>query len=223
MAVASRGVAGPGLAALGAAVAWAVCAVPAQAQSVQLGGTMGDKALLIIDGAPRTLGPGASAQGVKLLRVDDGEAEIEIGGKRLRLRPGQSPLAVGTPQATTGTQIVLSAGLGGHFTTAGTINGRRVEFLVDTGATSVAIGRADAERIGIDWKRGRQQVSQTANGTVVVSQVMLSSVRIGDVEVYEVPAVVVPAEMTHVLLGNSFLTRFQMRRENDVLTLERRL
>jgi aspartyl protease family protein len=47
-------------------------------------------------------------------------------------------------------------------------------------------------------------------------------VRIGDVEVFNVEAAIVPAAMSHVLLGNSFLTRFQMRRDNDTLTLVKR-
>ena len=51
---------------------------------------------------------------------------------------------------------------------------------------------------------------------------MLTSVRIGDVQVYNVDAVVSPAPMPYVLLGNSFLDRFQMQRENDVMTLDLR-
>jgi aspartyl protease family protein len=52
--------------------------------------------------------------------------------------------------------------------------------------------------------------------------VTLNSVRVGEIEVINVPAVVMPAQMPHVLLGNSFLTRFQMRRDNDVMRLEQR-
>ena len=51
---------------------------------------------------------------------------------------------------------------------------------------------------------------------------MLTSVRVGDVQVYNVEALVIPAPMPYVLLGNSFLTRFQMKRENDVMRLEKR-
>jgi aspartyl protease family protein len=51
---------------------------------------------------------------------------------------------------------------------------------------------------------------------------MLASVRVGDVEVPNVEAVVMPAAMPHVLLGNSFLTRFSMKRDADTMRLERR-
>ena len=67
---------------------------------------------------------------------------------------------------------------------------------------------------------GRPGLSSTANGTVPVVMVTLSSVRVGEVEVSNVPAVVMPAQMPHILLGNSFLSRFQMGRENDVMRLE---
>jgi aspartyl protease family protein len=53
-------------------------------------------------------------------------------------------------------------------------------------------------------------------------QVKLSSVRVGEVEVYDVDASVLPLAMPTVLLGNSFLTRFQMTRQNDQMVLERR-
>ena len=66
-------------------------------------------------------------------------------------------------------------------------------------------------------------MAATANGPVPIHRVMLNSVRLGDVEVYNVEAVVMPAQMSHVLLGNSFLTRFQMKRENDRMTLTKRL
>ena len=62
----------------------------------------------------------------------------------------------------------------------------------------------------------------TANGQVVVHRAKLDVVRVGDVQVYNVDAVVFPAPMDVVLLGNSFLTRFQMKRENNQLTLDRR-
>jgi aspartyl protease family protein len=84
------------------------------------------------------------------------------------------------------------------------------------------MGVADAERIGIDYKKGQLGYSSTANGVIPVYRVMLNSVRIGDVQVYNVPAIVSPAPMPYILLGNSYLNRFQMKRENDVLTLDLR-
>ena len=91
-----------------------------------------------------------------------------------------------------------------------------------TGATRVALSQADADRIGLTYRDAPRSLAGTANGAVPVHQVTLNSVRVGDVEVHNVEAVVVPMQMPHVLLGNSFLMRFQMKRENDQLTLSKR-
>lgn len=212
-----------------AAMCLVTLAAPALAQaptgrSVGLSGLMGGKALLIIDGKPRTLAVGASHDGVRLIAIEtDGSAQVDVQGRRVRLPLGGAPASVGEgPRPGAGTQLTMVAGPGGHFTSGGTINGRMVTFLVDTGATTVAMSRVDAERVGLDLTNARTGLAQTANGAVPVQRVTLNSVRIGDVEVFNVDATVLPTPMSHVLLGNSFLTRFQMKRENDVLTLDKR-
>ena len=94
--------------------------------------------------------------------------------------------------------------------------------MVDTGATGVAMSAADAERAGINYKGGQPVQMSTANGVTQGFRVKLGSVRVGDVEVYDIDAVVSPQPMPYMLLGNSFLTRFQMIRENDQMTLVKR-
>jgi aspartyl protease family protein len=205
-----------------ACLALLACAA-AFAQSVSLQGMMGAKALLIVDGsAPKTVAPGETHKGVKVISTSGDEAVVEIAGKRHLLRVGDFPASVGGGGAVRGNRIVLTAGSGGHFTTQGTINGQAVQFLVDTGATSIAMGVPDAERIGLNYKSGQPAFSSTANGTVPMWGVKLASVRIGDVEIYDVDASVLPAAMPYVLLGNSFLSRFQMRRDNEQMVLDRR-
>jgi len=198
------------------------CAAAA-AQSVALQGMLGSKALLIVDGtAPKTVAPGDTHRGVKVISTSGDEAVVEIAGKRHLLHVGDAPASVGAGGAVRGNRIVLTAGSGGHFTTQGAINGQAVQFLVDTGATSIALGVADAERIGLNYKSGEPAWGRTANGTVPTWRVKLGSVRIGDVEIYDVDASVLPGGMPYVLLGNSFLSRFQMRRDNDQMVLDRR-
>jgi aspartyl protease family protein len=185
---------------------------------------LGNKALLIVDGAPpRSVAPGDSHKGVKVLSTLGDQAVVEIEGRRHTLRVGDAPASVGGggPPAR-GNTIVLPAGTGGHFFASGAINGRAVQFMVDTGATSVSMGVADAERLGIDYKKGRLSRGNTANGIVNTYLVRLNSVRIGDVEVFDVEAAVLPVASGPLLLGNSFLSRFQMTRFNDQLVLERR-
>lgn len=202
------------------AAALGLGAGPAAAQTVALTGSLGSKALLVIDGVPRTVAVGASADGVRLVSLADGRAVVDIAGRRQTLVLGGSQVMVGHPGK--GGRIVLSAGDGGHYITAGQINGTTVQFMVDTGATSVAMTVAEANRIGLNYQQGQRIMLATANGNVPAHVVRLNSVRIGEVEVSGVDAVVAPREMPYILLGNSFLSRFQLKTENNVLTLERR-
>ncbi|MBI2771877.1 MAG: TIGR02281 family clan AA aspartic protease [Burkholderiales bacterium] len=196
----------------------------AAAQTVALQGMMGNRALLIIDGAaPRSVAPGDSLQGVKVVSTSGDTAVLEIGGKRHSLRVGDSPASVGGAAGNSrGTRIVMTADSGGHFMALGSVNGRAVQFVVDTGATAVSLGAADADRAGLNYKAGRPIQMSTANGVTQGWAFKLNSVRIGDVEVFDVDAIVTRQPMPFVLLGNSFLTRFQMKRENDQMVLERR-
>ncbi len=202
-----------------------LAALPALGQTVSFNGSLGTKAaLLLINGEPRTVMVGQQVGGVTLVSLGEAGAVVEMAGRRQTLALGASPGRVGDGAAapSSGRQIVLSSGDGGHFTTTGSINGKTTLFLIDTGATTVAISQAEAERMNLNFREGRRTLTQTANGTVPAHTLTLVSVRIGDVEVRNVDAIVVPGQMSYVLLGNSFLTRFQMRRDNDVMTLQLR-
>lgn len=207
-----------------AATLLAAAVLPAAAQDVSLAGQMGRKALLVVGGQPVTLAVGESARGVKLLQLDADGAVVEAGGQRLVLRTGGGTARVaGSGGVVSGPrEIVIPVGPGGHFVTQGAINGRPVNFMVDTGATLIALGQAEADRLGIAWRNGEPGLVNTANGSATAYRITLSRVRVGEVEVSQVPAVVVPQPMPLVLLGNSFLTRFKMQRDSDVLRLEAR-
>lgn len=197
----------------------------AQAQSVAMTGGMGSRALLIIDGGqPKALAAGDTHLGVKVLSVTSEQAVVDIGGKRQTVRLGEGPVSVGGSGGGggSGSQIVLAAGRGGHFFTLGSINGRSVNFVVDTGATLVGMSAAEAQRIGLKYEHGQPGYSSTANGVIRAYRIKLNSVRIGDVELQNVEASVSEGSMPYVLLGNSFLSRFQMKRENDTMTLVKR-
>ncbi len=202
------------------------------AQSVALAGLMGGKALLVVEGgAPKLMAVGDNYQGVKLLAVQDERATITVAGTSYTLRLGDAPAGVrnGNGQGSgssgvvpTPQTIVLPAGTGGHFYSRALINGKPVQVLVDTGATSVALGADEAQRLGLDFKAGTPVRVATANGSAQAWRIKLSSLRMGDVELYDVDAVVTAAYMPMVLLGNSFLSRFQMTRTNDQMVLVKR-
>jgi aspartyl protease family protein len=195
----------------------------AAAQTIAMTGSMGSRSLLVIDGKTVTAGAGSTVHGVKVISVTSDQTVIEVNGERQTVRLGMMQVnAGGQAAAGAGQKIVLTAGSNGHFETLGTINGRTVTFMVDTGATSVSMSSTDADRIGLKYQQGQPISLQTANGTVRGWRVSLASVRIGEVEVFNVDGVVAHRDMPFILLGNSFLSRFQMRRENDQMTLERR-
>jgi aspartyl protease family protein len=207
------------------ALVLALAAGSSLAQSVALSGMSGSKALVVIDGsAPRFMSAGQTQQGVRLVSLLDDTAVIEIEGKRQTLRVGDAPVSVGkgAPAGAGGQRIVLTADSRGHFMPQGQINGTTVQFMVDTGATGIGIGEAEARRIHLKFEQGQRVQLNTANGSANGYLIKLDSVRLGDVVVYDVAAIVTPQPMPYVLLGNTFLTRFQMQRTNDQLTLEKR-
>jgi aspartyl protease family protein len=204
---------------------WLAACLPvaALAQSVAMTGGMGSKALLVVNGgAPKALAAGDLYQGVKVVSVTAEQTVVEVGGKRQTIVLGGAPVSIGGAGGGTGNEIVLTAGTGGHFVTQGSINGKSTRFMVDTGATSVAMGADEARRLGINFEAGERIYGSTANGPVTGYRVSLTSLRIQNVEVNNVEAAVLPMSMPAILLGNSFLTRFQMKRENDTMTLTRR-
>jgi aspartyl protease family protein len=196
----------------------------ASAQSVALTGMLGRKALVIVDGGePKSLAAGESYRGVKIISTEGDSAVVEIGAQKHTLRVGESPTSVGTQGGSTGgTKVVLTAGGGGHFLTMGQINGHATQFVVDTGATFVSMSEQDATLAKVNFRNGQRISMSTANGVVPGWRVKLNTVRVGDVTVYDVDAVVSAGSMPFVLLGNSFLTRFQMTRTNDQMVLEKR-
>ncbi len=201
----------------------ALVTLSAAAQTVTFNGHIGtQKALLVIDGEPHTVTLGTTVRGVRLLSLTDAQAEVEVAATRRTLALGAGAVRANAGTVNSGSAIVLTAGTNGHFRTTGQINGKSIEFMVDTGASSVVISQADADRLGLDYKNAPTGMASTANGVAPFRLITLSAVRIGDVEVANVEAAVIPAPMRGALLGNSFLMRFQMKRENDVMRLEKR-
>jgi aspartyl protease family protein len=111
----------------------------------------------------------------------------------------------------------------GHFTTDGRVDGRRLDFMVDTGASVIALTEREAGRLGI-WPVRNDYTAQvrTANGVVRAAPVMLRSVDIGGLVVRDVRALVVPGNaLGENLLGLSYLTRLKrFEYSNNRLVLE---
>ena len=186
---------------------------------------MAGKAVVSINGGKtQTLSVGqVSPEGVKLVAASSESATFESGGKRQTLAAGQGRAVASVAPAKGGNRVTLTADSRGHFVTTGVVNGVSLRFLVDTGATSVALSSADARRVGINYLVGVRSQSQTANGLVPVYAVKLDTLRIGEITVNNVDAVVIEGDRLAVaLLGMSFLNRMEMRRDGQTMTLTRR-
>ncbi|MFT3717567.1 TIGR02281 family clan AA aspartic protease [Pseudorhodoferax sp.] len=193
----------------------------ARAQAVALTGVLGRRALLVVDGeGPRSLAVGERWRGVTLVSVQGDQAELDIGGRRASVRLGEAPASVGP--AGGAQRIVLQADGRGHFTGQGRINAQLVQFMVDTGASTVALGAAEADRLGLAYREGQSVRLSTANGTVQGWAVRLATLRLGEAELHGVDAVVVPVAMPYVLLGNNVLGRFEMTRSQERMVLQQR-
>ncbi|MGL4667761.1 MAG: retropepsin-like aspartic protease family protein, partial [Saezia sp.] len=218
----------------------------AQTTSVTLGGVIGNKAMLNIDGQPpRTLGVGQQFQGVKLLSVQGQSATVFITQadgqtQKITLRVGQAPFTINSatsaPPTTSSTngrntsdsqnrctpaEQPIYVSRHGMFQTLGYINGKAVDFIVDTGASFVSMDEKQAIALGItNYKEGQPIKMSTANGTITSYLITLDSVRVGFIEIKNVPADV-GGNQNIILLGNSFLSQLEVEMSPNRLVLRK--
>ncbi len=141
-------------------------------------------------------------------------------GQLSKLRPGPSEerARVVTAQEIAGyeaderyvahDQLVLDATQNGHFTLEAAVDGTPIDFMVDTGATTVVLSPADAKRVGLDPATlDYNAVFETGNGHTRVALVTLEELTIGTLDLYDVEAAVVTKPMSMSLLGMSALDR----------------
>jgi aspartyl protease family protein len=115
-------------------------------------------------------------------------------------------------------ELKLARNRAGHYIADGEINGRHVTFLIDTGASSVALSSRLGRELGL--KHGAAVKLQTANGTATAYQTRLDRVRLGPIEMHDVSALVTDGmDDEIVLLGMNFLRRLELTQRGDQLTL----
>ena len=195
--------------------------VGAYGAEVSLAGVMGRRATLVVDGgAPQTLVPGGlTREGVRLVAVRGAEATVEFEGRQETIRIGER---VAHSISSGADKLMLQADSRGHFVTSGRVNGAGAQFLIDTGATLVSIGRSDADRVGLDYRKGAVAQSSTANGVVRVWRLRIDSLEVGGLRFHDVDAAVHESDLPINLLGMSFLNRTQWQRDGDKLILQKR-
>jgi aspartyl protease family protein len=183
-----------------------------------------DMAVLRIDGQQRTLKVGhSSPEGVTLLSADAHGARVRAGTRELDLEVGAA-ISFGAPLSSAGAVVRLVPAEHGHYFVDGQINGSPVRFLIDTGASSVAMNKHTARRLGISYAvDGTRGAVQTAAGVVTAYAVTLKEVKVQSLRLTRVAGAVIDGDYpSEPLLGQSFLNRLDLHREGAVLELRER-
>jgi aspartyl protease family protein len=114
--------------------------------------------------------------------------------------------------------VVLQRDRSGHFIASGQINGQDVNFMIDTGATDVALSESLARELGLEF--GPQVRVMTAAGPVMAWMTRLDEVRLGGLYLRDVRGTITRSPMSEVLLGMSFLRHFSLSQQGDELVIE---
>lgn len=204
----------------------AICLVePAAAvDKITVLGLFKNKAVVKIDGKQRLLKlDEPSPEGVKLISATSEEAVLEVDGETSTYKLGSH---IGTQYAKPkeGPAVQVWPDEIGMYRIIGSINGYPVNFMIDTGATVIAMNKNEAKRLGIDYLvEGTPGAASTASGVVATYQVVLRKVKIGEVGLNDVHASVLDGDFpTDVLLGNSFLNRLDMQRKGKMMELRKK-
>ena len=195
---------------------------PAMAIEIEVIGLFKNAALVNIDGHRRLLKAGIeSVEGVKLIQADSDGATVVHNDEKIELvLSGKITTAFEKPTKKT-VQIV---GRNNQFKTQGTVNGRSVGFLVDTGATIVAMNRHQAANLGLAYERGRFSRVETAGGVVYAHQIFVDTMTVGGITVANVEVAVLEGQHpTDILLGMSFLKHVEIRKSEGLMTLVSKL
>jgi len=195
----------------------------AAATDIRVVGLFKDRAVVTIDGRQRILRVGErSPEGVRLISADSESAVLEVDGKRIRGALDSRVSARNKAPESRAVQIMRNNH--GMYTTAGSINGQPVTFMVDTGATQVAMNAAAARRLGIDYRViGTPTAVTTASQVERAWSVILDSVKVGNILLRNIAGVVLEGpQPAQVLLGMSYLRRLEITNDGHLMTLHKK-
>ena len=193
-------------------------------ETIEILGLFKDKAVVKIDGKRQVLSKGeTSSEGATLISADSKEAIIEIDGKQRPYKLG-SKISSSFSEAAAGKTVFISSGPLGHYYVNGSINGFSTDFVVDTGASLIAMNSNVAKRLGLDYKlEGKEGRASTASGVVKTYFLNLKRVRVGDIELNNIQGSVIEGDFPEItLLGMSFLGKLNMSHEGKLLQLEKK-
>ena len=190
---------------------------------LEVQGLFANKAVLMIDGQRHILAVGqVSPEGVKLISADSRSAILEVEGQQKEFSLGTTVTTQYAKAETVKEQIMANDY--GMFLSYGNINGQSVRFLVDTGATTVAMSSIEARRLGILYRLdGVETRATTASGVVKAWGIKLKSVNLGKIKQQNVQAIVLQgSHPQNILLGMSFMDELKVNKEGNKLVLEQK-
>lgn len=194
------------------------------ADQVQVVGLFPGAAVLNVDGQRKLVKVGQTGPGgVQVISADSRGAVLRVNGVE---RPySLSREAGGGSSAPVKAQTSIARGADGHYRVVGSVGGHSVAFLVDTGATSIALNETQARILGIDFRvSGQPMVVNLATGTAKAWRIKLPQVKVGPLEVLGVEAFVLEGEGANdALLGMSFLNRVRWHEDQGLMVLESKL
>ena len=187
-------------------------------------GLFSGKAVVAINGsAPQTIAAGQTKNGVKLLSANSESAIFLVEGKQQTLKMGQAASIAGANAPANNSPVSLYADQAGHYFGNLNVNGVSLKYVVDTGATTVALNSGDAKFAKIDYEKGEKVTMSTANGNVSAYLVHINTLKIGTIVLNDVVATVNEGDSPpFVLLGMTALNRMSMKNENAILTLSKK-
>ena len=191
---------------------------------VNIVGLFNNKALMMINGSgPHSMKAGQTKSGVKLISANSNTATLMIEGKRQVLKMGQAASVGGSASGGGNRPVSLYADSAGHYYGKLTINGTSLKYLVDTGATTVAMNSGDANYAKIDYTKGQKIRTSTANGIVPGYKVSLNTLKLGTIVLHNVEATIIEGgSPPFVLLGMSAQNRLHVKRENSIMTFTKK-
>ncbi len=199
----------------------ALAGAPAESVPVTIVGLFKDRAVIRTAAGERLLKAGdTTPEGVTLISANAREAVVFYQGERHTL--GLSRQAAGSGGYTRATiaRVAIPADSLGQYRIRGAINNRFVDFLVDTGASVVALSSVAADGLGIDYRKGQAGTVQTAQGSAESYFVTLPTVTVAGITVHNVQAAVIMGSYpVDILLGMSFLRQVSISEEGGVMTL----
>ncbi len=191
--------------------------------TIELQGLLGSKAVVNVNGNRHVLHVGqTSSDGVKLIAINADGVTLEVHGKRGEYRMGGA-ISTSFTRAQVGRETVY-ADERGMFHSVGSINGQTVRFLIDTGATFVAMNKSQAKQLGIRYRiDGEPARASTASGYVRGYLLRLNSVVLGGLKLSNVDAMVIDGDHPGpILLGMSFLSKLKVETSGKVMQIEQR-